>query len=59
MVAEYNDLAESELKETTELRPNDETAYNALGILYQNKAAVLFSQRNYAEDLDRVDMFDS
>lgn len=57
-VAEYNDLAESELIKTTELRPEDETAYNALGILYQNKAAVLFSQRNYAEDLDKVDAYD-
>lgn len=59
MVTEYNDLAESELIRTTELRPNDATAFNALGILYQNKAAVLFSQRNYAEDLDQVDKFDT
>ncbi|MCH2450660.1 MAG: tetratricopeptide repeat protein [Gracilimonas sp.] len=57
-INELNSLAESELKTTIELRPEDENAYNALGVLYQNKGAILFSQRNYSDDLDEVNRLD-
>lgn len=57
-IDELNSLAESELKTTIELRPNDENAYNALGVLYQNKGAILFSQRNYSDDMDEVNRLD-
>ncbi|MBD3617622.1 MAG: tetratricopeptide repeat protein [Gracilimonas sp.] len=56
---ELNDLAEKELLRTLELRPDDETAYNALGVLYQNRAAVLFGQRNYTDDIDLADQYDA
>ncbi|MEX0723730.1 MAG: tetratricopeptide repeat protein [Gracilimonas sp.] len=56
---ELNSLAESELKTTVDLRSDDENAYNALGVLYQNRAAILFSQRNYADDIDEVNRFDA
>lgn len=57
-IEELNSLAESELKTTTELRPDDENAYNALGVLYQNRGAILFTQRNYSDDMDEVNRFD-
>lgn len=55
---ELNSLAESELKTTVELRPDDANAYNALGVLYQNKGAIFFNQRNYSEDMEAVNRFD-
>lgn len=57
-VNELNSLAESELKTTVELRPDDANAYNALGVLYQNKGAIFFNQRNYADDMEDVNRFD-
>lgn len=42
--------AEVELLKVTELRPNDDTAYNFLGIAYQNKYAALFEKRNITTD---------
>lgn len=57
-VNELNTLAESELKTTIELRGDDANAYNALGVLYQNRGAILFSQRNYSDDMDEVNRYD-
>lgn len=57
-VEEFNTLSEEELLRTLELRPDDENAYNALGVLYQNKAAILFGQRNYTDDLDMAEQYD-
>ncbi|MDR9417921.1 tetratricopeptide repeat protein [Gracilimonas sp.] len=53
-----NDRAEEALMETIRLRPNDEQAHNALGVLYQNKAALIFAERNNADDLERVNELD-
>lgn len=55
---ELNSLAESELKTTVELRPDDANAYNALGVLYQNQGAIYFNQRNYSDDMEEVNRFD-
>ncbi len=40
----------AELKKVTELLPNEAPAFNTLGIVYQNKAASLFEQRNATAD---------
>tara|TARA_R110002096_G_scaffold326134_7_gene520121 strand:- start:18245 stop:19558 length:1314 start_codon:yes stop_codon:yes gene_type:complete len=40
----------SELKTVTELLPEEAPAYNTLGIVYQNKAASLFEERNATTD---------
>lgn len=40
------DLAIVELNATVENRPDEAVAYNTLGIIYQNRAAVLFDERN-------------
>lgn len=44
------DRAVVELNKTIENRPNDPIAYNTLGIIYQNKAAVIFDERNMTTD---------
>ncbi|MEX0608531.1 MAG: hypothetical protein WD016_06525 [Balneolaceae bacterium] len=60
--AEIDELAgysEQELLKVTELNPNSENAYNALGIIYQNKAAALFDLRNYTTDDAEASEYDS
>lgn len=50
---EINSLTEratKELNTVLEYRPNDATAYNTLGIIYQNKASALFDKRNRTDD---------
>ncbi|MGK7369630.1 MAG: tetratricopeptide repeat protein [Candidatus Halalkalibacterium sp. M3_1C_030] len=50
---EINRLTEratKELNTVLEYRPNDATAYNTLGIIYQNKASALFDKRNRTDD---------
>lgn len=49
-IDDLNDYAERELLSVIELEPNSGTAYNALGIIYQNKAAAFFDLRNYTTD---------
>ncbi len=48
----------TELEKVTELNPNDANAYNTLGIVYQNKAALFFDQRNATTDNALADEFD-
>ncbi|SMO94933.1 tetratricopeptide repeat protein [Gracilimonas mengyeensis] len=57
-IAELSTLAEEELTEVIELRPNDDTAYNALGIIYQNKSAALFDKRNFTTDNQKAAEYD-
>jgi tetratricopeptide (TPR) repeat protein len=50
---EINALTEqavTELNAVLENRPDDPVAYNTLGIIYQNKAAVIFDKRNMTRD---------
>ncbi len=53
MEAEVDDLTEvaiDEIEQVTELDPQDDNAFNILGIIYQNKAAALFEKRNSIVD---------
>jgi tetratricopeptide (TPR) repeat protein len=47
---EIMDMAVDEIKASLELAPEDDNAYNVLGIIYQNRAAALFNRRNYTLD---------
>ncbi|MBN2730869.1 MAG: tetratricopeptide repeat protein [Balneolaceae bacterium] len=49
-IDELTDRAIVELNATVENRPDEPVAYNTLGIIYQNKAAVIFDQRNMTTD---------
>lgn len=49
-IDELTEKATSELETVLEYRPNDATAYNTLGIIYQNKASALFDKRNRTDD---------
>lgn len=47
---ELTDIAIENMEEVIRLQPEDDEAYNILGIIYQNKAANLFEQRNSIVD---------
>lgn len=49
-IDELTERATKELNTVLEYRPNDATAYNTLGIIYQNKASALFDKRNRTDD---------
>lgn len=58
---EIDDLtqqAEDELVVAAELAPDEDIAFNTLGVIYQNRAANIFDQRNITEDLDAADALD-
>ncbi|WP_395258085.1 tetratricopeptide repeat protein [Halalkalibaculum sp. DA3122] len=44
------DRAIEELNTVLEYRPDDASAYNTLGVIYQNKASALFEERNQTTD---------
>lgn len=52
------DRAIVELNATVENRPDEPVAYNTLGIIYQNKAAVIFDQRNMTTDNQKATELD-
>lgn len=45
-----------EIKTSIELRPDDDGAYNVLGIIYQNRAAAIFDKRNNVRDDNQLAM---
>lgn len=47
---EMENEAIEEIKTSLELRPDDDGAYNVLGIIYQNRAAAVFDKRNNVRD---------
>lgn len=47
---EIMDMAVDEIKASLEFAPEDDNAYNVLGIIYQNRAAALFDKRNNTRD---------
>ncbi|HKL19172.1 MAG TPA: tetratricopeptide repeat protein, partial [Halalkalibaculum sp.] len=49
-ISSLTERATKELNTVLEYRPNDATAYNTLGIIYQNKASALFDKRNRTDD---------
>ncbi len=55
---EVADMAIEEIRTSLELNPDDDNAYNVLGIIYQNKAAALFDKRNNTRDNDLARQYD-
>lgn len=51
--------AEEQLLRAAELRPEDPTIYNFLGINFQNKAAALFEKRNFTTDDELSNQYDT
>lgn len=51
--------AESSLLRAAEIDDTNPVAFNTLGILYQNKAAALFEQRNMTRDNDEAERLDA
>jgi tetratricopeptide (TPR) repeat protein len=58
VINKLSKTAAQELTTVTELRPNDDLAYNYLGITYQNKYAALFEKRNNTDDNDLANKYD-
>lgn len=61
LIKEYDELAEEakvHLEKSVEYRPDNANAYNILGIIYQNKASQLFSQRNITMDNEEANKID-
>ena len=57
--SELTDIAVENMQQVVELLPQDDEAYNILGIIYQNKAANLFEQRNsIVDDNEMVQQLD-
>lgn len=58
--AELTEIAIENMEKVVELLPEDDEAYNILGIIYQNKAANLFEQRNsIVDDSEMVQELDN
>lgn len=58
---EINDLsnrAEKHLNKTIELDSDNDSAYNLLGVIYQNRAKAIFDQRNRTEDNKKAQELD-
>lgn len=55
----FTNDAETELLVASELDPNEPIIFNTLGIIYQNRAANLFDQRNATENIAEADSLDT
>lgn len=49
-IQDYTNRAIEELNTVLEYRPDDASAYNTLGVIYQNRASALFEERNQTVD---------
>jgi tetratricopeptide (TPR) repeat protein len=49
-ISDLTDRAIKELNTVIEYRPDDASAYNTLGVIYQNKASALFEEREQTMD---------
>ncbi|MDR8392151.1 tetratricopeptide repeat protein [Aliifodinibius sp. S!AR15-10] len=49
-ISDLTDRAIEELNTVIEYRPDDASAYNTLGVIYQNKASALFEEREQTMD---------
>lgn len=56
---ELTNMAVEEIRSSIELAPQDDNAYNVLGIIYQNRAAALFDKRNYTLDNELAREYDN
>lgn len=52
-------LAITELEKSAELKDDNTSTFNLLGVIYQNKAAALFDKRNLTLDNDKADEYDA
>lgn len=52
-IDELTAKATEEIETVIEYRPDDDVAYNTLGVIYQNKAAALFEERNRETEDDQ------
>lgn len=57
-IDELTATAEEALQAAAELDPTNASVFNTLGILYQNKSAALFEQRNATDDNDEAARLD-
>ncbi|MDX1618236.1 MAG: tetratricopeptide repeat-containing protein, partial [Balneolaceae bacterium] len=57
-IGSLTDNAIAELETVLEYRPDDASAYNTLGIIYQNKASALFEERNQTTDNQKAAALD-
>lgn len=58
---EYDELSENAieaLNEAVDLDPEDDSSYNTLGIIYQNRSAALFEERNRTRDNEEAEAID-
>lgn len=58
-IEDLTNQAKNQLEYVINKRPNDPTAYNTMGVIYQNKAAALFQMRNNTNDLKKADSLDA
>jgi|GEM_PF-3494307 predicted Zn-dependent protease len=61
LVDQINRLTDQSIKHLNEClknRPNEPISYNTLGIIFQNKASVLFEQRNTAPNIKQAAKYD-
>lgn len=52
-------IATNELDKAAELKSDNPSTFNLLGVIYQNKAAALFDKRNLTLDNDEADAYDA
>lgn len=57
-IQDLTQQAEDELVIAAELAPDDDFVFNTLGVIYQNRAAALYDQRNITEDLQEAARLD-
>lgn len=57
-IEKFTQQAEDQLQEAAKLAPEEPVIFNTLGIIYQNRAAALFDQRNATEDIQKADEYD-
>lgn len=58
-VDELTEKATEEIETVIKYRPEDDVAYNTLGIIFQNKAAALFEERNRETDNEKAAELDA
>ena len=57
-VEELSQKAVNQLNKVIQMEPDNAGAYNTLGIIYQNRAAELFEERNRTEDNEQAAQYD-
>jgi len=58
-IEDLTQQAEDELIVAAELAPDDDFVFNTLGVIYQNRAAAIFDERNVTEDIDEANRLDT